>query len=231
MLIDDAGIRDKVQKLEERRERGDLPSMNGNLQATVPATQDVVSKMKADFGDLADVVKIDDRLNIKWRPEILRETVLQKKDFSVQCGKSQQELLDRLRANPKTAHFADAMEGQQLVIDNTWRDQKRAKGGTHLRHFYPMPKEPNDIPLRPEDIEMVPCIWRSPDRFVKNKQDEIQLETDAFDGSTYCLRLKIFDDGTQKTVKVWTFFRTFDPLSKKTGLPKKQIPPKALRTP
>lgn len=196
------------------------PSFNGNLQATVPATQDVVSRMKADFGDLADVVRVDEGVQLKWRPEILKETVLQKKDFRVECGIPQQGLLDRLRANPKTASFADAIEGQQLVIDNTWRDQKRRKGGTHLKHFGVIKGEDNDVPLKPEDLEFVPSTWRNPTRFMKNTADELQLETDTIDGSTFCLRVKITDDNGKKGVKVWTFFRTFDPAGKKNGLPK-----------
>lgn len=234
-LIDDAGIRGKVQKLEERRERGDLPSMNGNLQATVPATQDVVSKMKADFGDLADVVKIDDRLNIKWRPEILRETVLQKKDFSVQCGVPQQGLLDKLMAEKRMEHFANQINGKQLVVDNGWRDTKRSLGGTHIRHFMPNPDFPDEIPLRPEDIEMIPSIWRNPTRVVKIDNHKFIAELDAFDGSTYLLQVMIAERSreikkkigakevrlTQKYQQpiVWTFFRTKMPTSKKISQP------------
>ena len=219
-LITEDELQAKREELRELEKNKTLPSMNGNLQATVPATQDVVSRMKADFGDLADVVRVDEGVQLKWRPEILKETVLQKKDFRVECGIPQQGLLDRLRANPKTASFADAIDGQQLVIDNTWRDQKRRKGGTHLKHFGVIKGEDNDVPLKPEDLEFVPSTWRNPTRFMKNTADELQLETDTIDGSTFCLRVKITDDNGKKGVKVWTFFRTFDPAGKKNGLPK-----------
>jgi len=159
-------------------------------------------------------------ISIKWRPEILQETVLQKKDFSVDVGVASPNLLSMLRKNPKTAQFADDIEGIQLTVDQTWRDTRRRQGGTHLKHFYPMEKQPDDIPLKPEDFEMLPSMWRNPDRIMKNGRDEFQLELDAFDGSTFCMRVKIIADGMKKHPKLWTFFRTNDPTSKKNGLPK-----------
>jgi len=219
-VITDDDIRKHVSELREKEDKGELPSMNGQLQSDVPATQDVISRMKADFGDLADIVRVDDRLTVKWRPEILQETVLQKKDFSVKVGVASDDLLSMMRKNPKMASFADDIEGFQLTVDQTWRDTPRSQGGTHIKHFYPIKKQPKDIPLKPADFEMLPAMWRKPDRIMKNGRDEFQLELDAFDGSTYCMRIKIVEDGGKKHPKLWTFFRTTDPTSKKNGLPK-----------
>ena len=224
-LITEDELQAKREELRVAEQNKTLPSMNANLQATVPATQDVVSRMKADFGDLADVVRVDEGVQLKWRPEILKETVLQKKDFRVECGCASDNVLDTLRSKPNTASFANAIEGKQLVVDQTWRDTPRSQGGTHLKHFYPIKKQTKDIPLKPEDLEMLPSMWRKPTRIRKNKQDEFDLELDTIDGSTFIMRVKIaVDETTGDTYpKLWTFFRTTDPASKKNG-PPKQVP-------
>lgn len=218
-------MQQKREELREQEKNNALPSMNGNLQATVPATKDIVEETKKTFGDLADVVRVDEGFQLKWRPEILKETVLQKKDFRVECGIPQQGMIDALKSGKTTSPFADEIEGKQLVFDQSWRDQKRSRGGTHLNHFYQMEDQPDDIPIKPEDLEMLPSMWRKPTRIRKNKQDEFDLELDTIDGSTFIMRVKIaVDETTGDTYpKLWTFFRTTDPASKKNG-PPKQVP-------
>ena len=70
---------------------------NANLQATVESATQDYEKLKALFDkDFGDVVRYEDGV-LKWRPEVLQETVLQGKDFSIKLGKPQAGLLDLLK--------------------------------------------------------------------------------------------------------------------------------------
>ena len=167
--------------------------------------------MKNLFGeDFGDLVRIDNGV-IKWRGEILKETVLHGKDFRIDAGRAQEGLLQMLRRNNSTAPFADEIRGKQLEITQAWRDAKTRDGRTHLKHFHPDAKYPEDVPLTAEDMEMIPSMWRMPDRIVKLGANKFSCELDAFDGATYTMQIAI--EGGKP--KLWTFFKTFNPTSKK----------------
>ncbi len=54
-------------------------------------------------------------------------------------------------------------------------------------------------------------MWRNPDRVIKIGRDMFLTELDAFDGGTYVMQVKI----EAAKPKLWTFFKTFNPTSKK----------------
>ncbi len=205
-LIDDAALREKTDEMHRRP----LPDFNEHMQATVPTSD--VGRIKDLFGeDFGDLVKVDGGV-VKWRPEVLRETLLQGKDFDMQIGKPQKGLLDLMRADPKLASFAEAIDGSQLHVDQTWRDTKRRDGTTHLAHFQAIKDHPEDIPLKPEDMEMLPTMWHKPDRVLKIGAAKFMAELDSFDGGTYIMQIAITKNHTPK---LWAFFKTANPTSKK----------------
>lgn len=228
-LVTDEKLREETSEL--RSARSEASKFNDNLQATV-TTEDVnVSELQARFGkQFGDLVRVDGNV-VKWRPEVLNETLLQKKDFSINLGVPQNGMLDKLNADASTMAFAGAIQDKQLSVDQTWRDTKRREGGTHLRHFAPTKKQmrlhPEDPPLMPEEMEMLPVLWRNPDRVIKLTSDKFLAELDAFDGSTYMMQIKIVDGNPI----LWTFFKTTLPTSKKikaasSGRPSGVHPPK-----
>ena len=174
-----------------------------------------LEKLRRHFGyQFGDLVRLEGGV-LKWRPEVLKETVLQKKDFSISLGAPQPGMLQKLLHGQGTEDFAYLIAGKELSVDQTWRDAKRSQGGTHLRHFMPTAgdkkKYPEDIPLTAEDMEMLPCLWRNPDRVVKIGGDKFLAELDAFDGSTYVMQVSV----ENSTPRLWTFLRTKLPTSKK----------------
>ena len=208
-LVSDEKLREETAAL--RNQRSEASKFNDNLQASVSPSKGNTEYLKRKFGDL---VKLDGD-SVKWRAEVLNETLLQKKDFSIDLGVPQSGMLSKLSADPKLQDFATAIKGKQLTVDQTWRDIKRREGGTHLRHFKPTEKElrlhPEDPPLSPEEMEMLPTIWHNPDRVIKLGNNKFLAELDAFDGSTFMMQIAIQADGP----KLWTFFKTFLPTSKK----------------
>ena len=65
-----------------------------------------------------------------------------------------------------------------------------------------MPDEPFDIPLKKGDVDMLPSLWRNPDRTFEDKGDLI-LEVDAVDGGMFRAVVK---PGGSPRLK--TFYRT-----------------------
>lgn len=214
-LISDAELREETEKL--RTAKSEASKFNDNLQATVSdKSGNELGRMRSlfgkEFGDLVKTEKIGDDIVLKWRPEVLRETLLQGENFVMKIGEPQSGLLDILRENPKLEPFAKQIEGKQLIVTQDWRDTKRQDGTSHLAHFYPLKDHPEDIPLKPEDMEMLPSLWHKPDRVIKIRADIFQAELDAIDGSTFVMQLAISKKGAPK---LWTFYRTMLPTSKK----------------
>jgi hypothetical protein len=232
-LITREKLDETVSTMEQERDapRKTANTFNDGMQATINADEKTYHIIREKFGeDFGDLVRFDNGV-LKWRPEVLGETLLQKKDFSITLGKPQAGMLEKLRSNPKMQEYAKAIEGKQLTVDQTWRDIKRREGGTHLRHFIPTEKQkrlhPEESPLTPEEMEMLPVLWRDPDRVIKLGDDKFLAELDAFDGSTYMMQIKLEPAGP----KLWTFFKTTLPTSKKiatasSGRPSRVHPPK-----
>ncbi len=175
-----------------------VPSFNANLQATVPFN-DVSPEwatMKRAFGD--QIRKVGDK--VMWREEVLRETVLHGKNFTVKLGVPQRGMLDKLA--DADAAFAEAIRGKALTVDQTWRDAKRPDGTDHTTHFYPDPDHPEDIPLTPGDMELLPWIWRSPDTVRKLQKDIFEATLDALDGGILVAQFKL-----GALPRLWTFYK------------------------
>lgn len=214
-LVTDEKLREETAAL--RNAKPEAAKFNDNLQATVSDKNgNELGKMRTlfgeEFGDLVKTEKVGDDVVLKWRPEVLRDTLLHGKNFVMKIGRPQLGLLDLLRENPKLEPFAKQIEGKQLIVTQDWRDIKRQDGTTHLAHFYPLKDHPEDIPLKPEDMEMLPSLWHKPDRVIKIRANIFQTELDAFDGSTYVMQLAISKKGSPK---LWTFYKTILPTSKK----------------
>ena len=213
-LVTDEKLREETAAL--RNAKPEAAKFNDNLQATVSDKYgNELGKMRTlfgeEFGDLVKTEKVGDDVVLKWRPEVLRDTLLQGKNFVMKIGRPQRGLLDLLRENPKLEPFAKQIEGKQLIVTQDWRDIKRQDGTTHLAHFYPLKDHPEDIPLKPEDMEMLPSLWHKPDRVIKIRANIFQAELNAFDGSTYVMQLAISKKGSPK---LWTFYKTMLPTAK-----------------
>ena len=107
--------------------------------------------------------------------------------------------------------FAEQIRGKQLTVNQTWRDSKRPDGSNHLSHFFPEPNNPNNIPLTPEEVEMLPTLWRNPDRVRKLQRDIFEAQLDAFDGSVFVAQFKINSTKGGFTPQLWTFYKKKSP--------------------
>lgn len=214
-LISLEEVKERVAKLKEGRKSS--PLMNGNLQAKVPlGGGNEVGDMRKMFGKtFGDLVRVDGD-EVKWRPEVLKES-FRTENFHVKMGEPGSKLLNMLASNKETARFVSEIQGRQLTLDQTWRDTKRPDGTTHITHFEPDPANPNNVPLTEEELEMLPGMWLSPARIVPMTGERFQIEMEAIDGATYCLQIATKDQRGKpfSGPKIWSYFKTESPLSKR----------------
>ncbi len=208
-LISDEGLRAKTAEMEKQRDEGALPGMNDNLRVEDP-NGNIYGELRKKFGDQVR----RENGEIVWRQEVLRETLFAD-NFNIKLGVPQENgLLAKLSAQPPLADFAEMLRDRYLSVDQTWRDAKRPDGTTHLSHFFPDPDHPNNIPLTAADVELLPSVWRNPDRVRKLQRDIFEASLDTFDGNTIVAQFKININKNGPSPQLWTLYKKTSP-----GLP------------
>ncbi len=213
-LVTDEKLREETAAL--RTAKPEAAKFNDNLQATVSDKNgNELGKMRTlfgeEFGDLVKTEKVGDDVVLKWRPEILQKTLFTD-NFTVKLGTPQENgMLEKLSKIKSCSMFAEQIRGKQLTVNQTWRDSKRPDGSNHLSHFFPEPNNPNNIPLTPEEVEMLPTLWRNPDRVRKLQRDIFEAQLDAFDGSVFVAQFKINSTKGGFTPQLWTFYKKKSP--------------------
>ena len=183
----------------EQPEIPEKPDFNGNLAEQVPF--DKGSKEYADlrtkFGD--QIQFNEEKREVQWRSDLFADAFDPGKKFPIKLGQSTDALIDKLPSSVP----ADTIRGKHLTINERWLDKKRQdKVSDHRIHFEAMPDEPFNIPLKKGDVDMLPSLWRNPDRAFEDKGDLI-LEVDAVDGGMFRAVVK---PGGSPRLK--TFYRT-----------------------
>lgn len=213
-LVTDEKLREETAAL--RNAKPEAAKFNDNLQATVSDKYgNELGKMRSlfgkEFGDLVKTEKVGDDVVLMWRPEILQKTLFTD-NFTVKLGTPQEHgMLKKLSEIKSCSMFAEQIRGKQLTVNQTWRDSKRPDGSNHLSHFFPEPNNPNNIPLTAEEVEMLPTLWRNPDRIRKLQRDLFEAQLDAFDGSVFVAQFKINATKGGFSPQLWTFYKKKSP--------------------
>lgn len=159
-LIEDAGIREKVKKLEEKRDRGETPSMNGNLEATIPMRDDspIAQEMRKLFED-DDFFKCNGNV-VKWQPELMR---------------------DLFDGKIKKVALGIGYTGEKTSISKTIIQDHISK------HIGENEMHGKSIPLERGDFELIPSLWRSPSNSYVGHSGNDVAELDTLDGHALVL--------------------------------------------
>jgi hypothetical protein len=201
-LISDGELREKTAEMERKRDAAEQPGMNDNLRVEDP-NGNLYGELRKKFGDQVR----RENGEVKWRQEVLRETLFAD-NFNLKLGVPQENgLLAKLSAQPPLADFAEMLRGRNLTVDQTWRDAKRPNGTTHLAHFFPDPEHPDNIPLTPADVELLPSVWRNPDRVRKLQRDIFEAALDTFDGNIIVAQFKINVNKGGPAPQLWTLYK------------------------
>lgn len=183
----------------EQPEIPDVPDFNGNLAERVPfdGSSKEYSQLKRKFGD--QIQFNEEKHEIQWRSDLFADMFDPGKKFTIKLGEPTKALLDKLPSTVPVGSIA----GKHLTINERWLDKKRKDGETdHRIHFELMPEHPEDIPLKKGNVDMLPSLWRNPDRVFED-HGSIVMEVDAVDGGMFRAIVK-----PGNSPKLKTFYRT-----------------------
>ena len=150
-LISDEELRGKVQQLRQKP----VPDFNANLQATVP-----VPNLRRDslcgqilIKNFGDQVAIENSV-VSWQGNLIQDVIAGRR---------------------KKAQLGVGYNGRPLPLSHNFFREHLSK------HFGDNETNPQSIPLTTGDYELLPAVWRKPDRVTKSR-DRDHLEFETFDG-------------------------------------------------
>jgi len=150
-LVSDEALRGKTAALREKP----VPDFNANLQATVP-----VPNLRHDslcgqilIKNFGDQVAIENSV-VSWQGNLIQDVIAGRR---------------------KKAQLGVGYNGRPLPLSHNFFREHLSK------HFGDNETNPQSIPLTVGDYELLPAVWRSPDRVTKSR-DRDHLEFETFDG-------------------------------------------------
>lgn len=150
-LISDEELRGKIAALREKP----VPDFNANLQATVP-----VPNLRRDslcgqvlIKNFGDQVAIENSV-VSWQGNLIQDVIAGRR---------------------KKAQLGVGYNGRPLPLSHNFFREHLSK------HFGDNETNPQSVPLTTGDYELLPAVWRKPDRVTKSR-DRDHLEFETFDG-------------------------------------------------
>lgn len=150
-LVSDEELRGKTAALREKP----VPDFNANLQATVP-----VPNLRHDslcgqvlIKNFGDQVAIENSV-VSWQGNLIQDVIAGRR---------------------KKAQLGVGYNGRPLPLSHNFFREHLSK------HFGDNETNPQSIPLTTGDYELLPAVWRKPDRVTKSR-DRDHLEFETFDG-------------------------------------------------
>lgn len=150
-LISDEELRGKTAALREKP----MPDFNANLQATMP-----VPNLRRDslcgqilIKNFGDQVAIENSV-VSWQGNLIQDVISGRR---------------------KKAQLGVGYNGRPLPLSHNFFREHLSK------HFGDNETNPQSIPLTTGDYELLPAVWRKPDRVTKSR-DRDHLELETFDG-------------------------------------------------
>ncbi len=148
------------------------PSFNANLQATLEGIRgdsDEGQFLTRTFGDQVDIRNGV----VKWKGELIQD-VLAGRAKRAEFGVCSRTFMEKADAGGIASETIQAFSGRKISFSHQFFVEH---GGKHLD-----PNEPYDH-LVPEEFELLPTLWRSPDRVLPIRDpNRVQAELDTLDG-------------------------------------------------
>ena len=179
-------------------------NFNSNLAATIPQNQaDTLRSLFQDQIQITPHPNPDDPstpiLTAAWQTQTIIQAATAAKNFTATYPPVTPAALTRI-----PTHLAAQIKDKPLRIESSWLKR-------HLKHFAPEENQPDNIPLTPQELELIPLVYREADRYTAaTKREEskksLVCELDDRLGSTY--RLIVAANRTAPTVKTFYKLRT-----------------------
>lgn len=177
-----------------------LANFNASLEAelTMDRKSDAFHALREAFGD--QIVQVDGK--VKWRSQFVRDVIDEsygENGRMMKLGKITNKALEKVPQELKSVFEGSSGERMGLTVTKEL--------ATHIKnhkHYKADPRKTN-MPLMPEDLDLIPTIWRDPDRVVSDPKhpEGPVFEFDTPDGGV--LRLPIIKLGN--TITTGTFYK------------------------
>ena len=177
-----------------------LENFNASLEAelTMDRKSDAIHALREAFGD--QIVQVDGK--VKWRSQFVRDVIEEsygENGRMMKLGKITNKALEKVPQELKSVFEGSSGERMGLTVTKEL--------ATHIKnheHYKADPRKTN-MPLMPEDLDLIPTIWRDPDRVVSDPKhpEGPVFEFDTPDGGV--LRLPIIKLGN--TITTGTFYK------------------------
>ena len=177
-----------------------LENFNASLEAelTMDRKSDAFHALREAFGD--QIVQVDGK--VKWRSQFVRDVIEEsygENGRMMKLGKITNKAFEKVPQELKSVFEGSSGERMGLTVTKEL--------ATHIKkheHYKADPRKTN-MPLMPEDLDLIPTIWRDPDRVVSDPKhpEGPVFEFDTPDGGV--LRLPIIKLGN--TITTGTFYK------------------------
>ena len=177
-----------------------LENFNASLEAelTMDRKSDAFHALREAFGD--QIVQVDGK--VKWRSQFVRDVIEEsygENGRMMKLGKITNKAFKKVPQELKSVFEGSSGERMGLTVTKEL--------ATHIKkheHYKADPRKTN-MPLMPEDLDLIPTIWRDPDRVVSDPKhpEGPVFEFDTPDGGV--LRLPIIKLGN--TITTGTFYK------------------------
>ena len=177
-----------------------LENFNASLEAelTMNRKSDSFHALREAFGD--QIVHVDGK--VKWRSQFVRDVIEEsygENGRMMKLGKITNKAFEKVPQELKSVFEGSSGERMGLTVTKEL--------ATHIKkheHYKADPRKTN-MPLMPEDLDLIPTIWRDPDRVVSDPEhpEGPVFEFDTPDGGV--LRLPIIKLGN--TITTGTFYK------------------------
>ena len=141
-------------KVRQLREKP-LPDFNRNMQATVPNLRSDSLCGRILVKNFGDQIAIENSV-VSWQGNLIQDVIAGRR---------------------KKAQLGVGYNGRKLPLSHNFFREHLSK------HFGDNETNPQSIPLTTGDYELLPTVWRKPDRVTKSR-DRDHLEFETFDGGT-----------------------------------------------
>ena len=184
----------------EPPEKSPLESFNANLEAdlNMDRTSASFSSLKDDFGD--QIIERDGKA--MWRSQFVRDTIEESYGENgriIKLGKVSDAALSKVPDELKS--ILEGSKGERMGLTLT------KELATHLKdhkHYKVDPRKTN-IPIQPHDLDLVPTLWRDPDRVVQDEDHKDGLVFEMKTGDGGLLRLPIIRIGN--SIRTGTLYK------------------------
>lgn len=181
-------------------EASPLDNFNASLEAELKMDRksDAFLALKDAFGD--QIVEVDGK--VTWRSQFVRDCIEEsygENGRMIKLGKITNKAFEMVPQELKSV--VEGSNGERMGLTVT------KELATHIKnheHYKVDPRKTN-MPLMPEDLDLIPTIWRDPDRIVSDPKhpEGPVFELDTPDGGV--LRLPIIKLGN--TITTGTFYK------------------------